>query len=194
MLYTKHRKIKLIDARGTWGEFETWKDFGETWGDYLIDDPHYQFVWLKVPFEIRSGLKDVKWIGYEGLKGFSKELLPESFYRRWGWVEWREIFKEKIFPTSLASGLIVWGIDVKIGLGTYLRIKELVDFLMIGLQIGSIVVCEESFVGRVLNAIGSQIIGVINFDWQVYDSYRWGLFETWGDFPNDRWAPLWSIT
>lgn len=192
MLYTKHRRIKLIDARGTWGEFETWRDFGETWGDYLIDDPHYQFIWLKVPFETTNALKNVKWIGYEGLRGYLNRLLPESFYRRWGWTKWSEIFKEKILAN--ASGLIVYSVKASVGLGTYLRIRKLFNLATIGLQVGSVVIFESSFTGKVLNAIGCRADGMISFICRVYDSYRWGLFETWGDFPNDRWAPLWSTT
>jgi hypothetical protein len=192
MLFTKFRKIKLIDAKGTWGEFETWKDFGETWGDYLIYDPHYQFAWLKVPFKTANVLKYADWIGYEGLKGYLSELLPESFYRRWGWIKWDEIFKEKILINT--SGLIVFGVKTGVGLGAYLRIKELFNLVAIGLQVSSVVIFESSFMWQVLNVIGCQANDKISFECNVLESYKWGFFETWGDFPNDRWAPLWSIT
>jgi len=51
-----------------------------------------------------------------------------------------------------------------------------------------------SFIGLILNGIGCQVDGQFDFTCQVVDSYRWGYFETWGDFPNDQWGPLWSIT
>ncbi|DAD54627.1 TPA: hypothetical protein [Aquificae Conch Spring virus] len=192
MLYTKHRKIKLIDAKKTWGEFETWRDFGETWGDYLVEDPHYQFVWLRVPFKTTNVLKNVKWIGYEGLRGYLTELMSESFYRRWGWVKWTEIFGEKILAN--ASDLIIFGVNTNIVLGTYLRIKKLFDLTAVGLQIGSVVIFENSFVWKVLSVISCQVSDKLSFECNVFESYRWELFETWGDFPNDRWAPLWSTT
>jgi hypothetical protein len=188
MLFTKFRKIKLIDAKGTWGEFETWRDFGETWGDYLIDDPYYQFAWLKVPFKTANVLKYADWIGYEGLKGYLSELLPESFYRRWGWIKWNEIFKEKILLYT--SGSITWAVNLKIGLGAYLRIKELVDLIGIGLQINSIVIFEDSFMGKILSALSCQVSSEFEFECKVLESYQWGYFETWGDFPDDRWASL----
>ena len=192
MLYTKHRKIKLIDVEGTWGEFETWRDFGETWGDYLVKDPHYQFTWLRVPFKTTYVLRNVTWIGSAGMRGYLADFIPESFYRRWGWVKWTEIFVEKILAN--ASGLIIFDVNTSIALGTYLRIKKLFDLTAIGLQIGSVIIFENSFAWKVLSVIGCQVSGKLSFKCNVFESYRWGLFETWEDFPNDRWAPLWSTT
>jgi hypothetical protein len=137
MLYTKYRKIRKTEKTGIWGDFDTWEDFGETWGDWENKLEDYVGAWLKVLQPVKNVFKQVDWIGYEGLKKYLAELLPESFYRRWGWIKWTEIFKDRF-------------------------------------------TC--------------QVNGIFNFTCQISDSYIWGYFDTWGDFPNDQWGPLWSIT
>jgi hypothetical protein len=193
MLYTKYRKIKKAEITGTWGDFDIWEDFGETWGDWEYEWQSYMFAWLKVSQPIKNALKQVDWIGYEGLKRYLAELLPESFYRRWGWFKWDEIFKEKIF--AVVFGSFVEPIIVKqTTLATYLRIKELFDVVFPAVQVNVFVTMNDVFVGLVFNGIGCQVEGQFDFACQVIDSYRWGDFETWGDFPNDQWGPLWLTT
>jgi hypothetical protein len=194
MLYTKYRKIKKSEITGVWGDFDTWEDFGETWGDWEYEWQSYTFAWLKVSFKIKNVLKKVNWIGYEGLIKYLGEFLPESFYRRWGWFKWDEIFKEKIFV--IVFGSFVEPIIInQVSLATYLKIKNLFNYLFHIIQINvSDVIITNNFVDRILSALSCQVNSQFDFNCQIINSYRWGDFETWGDFPNDRWAPLWSIT
>jgi hypothetical protein len=192
MLYTKHRKIKKAEITGIWGDFDTWEDFGETWGDWEYEWQSYTFAWLKVPFVVKNTLKRVDWIGYEGLKKYLSKLLPKSFYRRWGWFKWDEIFKEKVF--AVVFGSFVEPIIVnRITLVTYLNSKELIDVIFPAVQINVSTMMNDTFVGLIFSGIGCQVDGQFDFTCQVVDSYRWGDLDTWGDFPNDQWGPLWLI-
>jgi hypothetical protein len=187
MLYTKFRKIKKAEVTGTWGDFDTWGDFGETWGDWEYEWQSYTFAWLKVPFKVRNTLKEVDWEGYEGLKQYLGKLLPESFYRRWGWFKWDEIFKEKIL--SVVFGSFSEPIIVKqVSLATYIKVKHLLNVLFPVAQI------KDTFIGLIYNAINCSTSISENDVVQVVGSYRWGDIDTWGDFPNDQWGPLWLTT
>ena len=193
MLYTKFRKIKKAEVTGTWGDFDTWGDFGETWGDWEYEWQSYTFAWLKVPFKVRNVLKKVEWEGYEGLKQYLSELLFESFYRRWGWFKWDEIFKEKIF--AVVFGLFIEPIIVKqVSLATYVRLKNLFDVLFPAVQINMFTSLKDNFAGLIYSAIGCSAVISESDTIQVVNSYRWGDIDTWGDFPNDQWGPLWLTT
>jgi hypothetical protein len=192
MLYTKYRKIRKAEITGTWGDFDTWEDFGETWGEWEYEWQSYTFAWLKVPYEIKNSLRKVDWIGYEGLKKYLEELLPESFYRRWGWFKWDEIFKEKIFAVVFGSFFEPIFVQ-QVNLATYLRLKELIEILFpLAIQVNMFTSANDNFIGLILSGIGCQVDGQFDFTCQVVDSYRWGNVETWGDFQNDQWGPLWS--
>jgi len=190
MLYTKHRKIQKAEITGTWGDFDTWEDFGKTWGDWEYEWQSYTFAWLKVPYEIKNVLKKVDWIGYEGLKKYLSDLLPESFYRRWDWFKWDEIFKEKLIAGVFGSfhePIIVQ----KVSLATYAKFKDLFDALFPAVQINIPTTFKDSFVGLIYSVLSCSAFVNENDPIQVVDSYRWGDIDTWGDFPNNQWGPLW---
>jgi len=177
MLYTKHRKIQKAEITGRWGDFDIWEDFGETWGEWEYEWQSYTFAWLKVPFVIKNVLRKVDWIGYEGLKKYLGELLPKSFYRRWGWFKWDEIFKEKIF--AVVFDKFVEPIIIRrVSLATYAKFKHLFDVLFPAVKINVFISFNcSAFIS------GSATI-------QTIDNLRWGDIVTWGDFPNDKWSPL----
>jgi hypothetical protein len=182
MLYTKHRKIQKAELTGAWGNFDTWDDFGETWGDWEYEWQSYTFAWLKVPYEIQNVLKKVDWEGYEGLKKYLGELLPESFYRRWGWCKWDEIFKEKLIAIVFSSFLEPILIQ-KISLATYTKFSIF--------QLNVNIILNDSFT-RLIYSVLSCSTSVSETDpIQVFDSYKWSNINTWRDFPNGQWRPLW---
>jgi len=193
MLYTKYRKIQKAEITGRWGDFDIWEDFGETWGEWEYEWQSYTFAWLKVPYVIKNVLRRVDWIGYEGLKKYLGELLPKSFYRRWGWFKWDEIFKEKIL--AVVFGSFVEPIIIKrVSLATYVKFKDLFDVLFPAVPtvlINVHILLKDSFLGLIYSAISCSALISESDIIQVVDSYRWGDIVTWGDFPNDQWGPLW---
>ena len=186
MLYTKRRKIKYLEQKDRWGNFEVWGDLGAYWGEWEDQDLLKNIGWITVKRDWYNPFL-ISFLGQEGLIKPGGQLIANELYRRWDYLNWRNLFKKidlYLEPIVLEIKLIneiVSGIGADLVNELYIR-KD-ISLVGIGSLIGKIFQLNRGL----LSCIGAEISNILKLEGEIPDSWRWGDWETWGDIPNNQW-------